>query len=415
MSVMVMPRTSRSRRASLFAALLLLTSGLAAVAAQPPAQAESFAPHPCVDSSTPRPCLESATLNGDPLPSGLEIDSVGKADDGFGNTYFQFLLAGDTDMIKALTKADSLQTMWDMGTMSPDYTEAFAYRPDVDRINDGDGTYHLRYTGSPILVTSGCNESAAWPLPCPSVSDADSVQFEVDVYQRADNEFVGFDRAQSPQSVNGIFLEKAADGSEYLSSEMVNSGYLSDGTTPFKGDVRFRIPYHMLRSDFDIPDPETMVPASLVGQVNAKKAIFDIQQDPDGGGVIVDISNLDFRASATPRGTTNVASADARANHRINRVIKVKRGTIRPTKPKITAAKRASATKAKLTFTRAKPRGAKVHGYTARCVAKGSTRVVDGKYPTVVVRHLKAGKHYTCQVRARSKAGPGRYSAGAKV
>src|SRR5205085_6052232 len=137
-------------------------------------------------------------------------------------------------------------TYWDMGKLSPDYTEAFASQPDVDRVDDGDGTYHMRYTASPVIITHGCNQSASWPLPCQETSPSDDLYFAVDVFDQPTQELEGFDRAQNAESVNGIFLEKAADGSEYLTSEMVNAAKYNDGTV-FKGNVRFRIPYHMLR------------------------------------------------------------------------------------------------------------------------------------------------------------------------
>jgi hypothetical protein len=92
------------------------------------------------------------------------------------------------------------------------------------------------------------------------------------------------------------------------------------------------------------------------------------------------------------------------------RRLKVTLGTIKPTRPAITKAKRDSATKGRVSFTRSKPRGAKVLGYTARCVSGRHVVLAQGSFPTVVVKGLKRGKAYSCTVRAKSKAGPGRYS-----
>jgi hypothetical protein len=210
-----------------------------------------------------------------------------------------------------------------------------------------------------------------------------------EVWDKSTDEFVGFDRAQNAQGVNGIFLESAPDGSEFLSSEMVNSHFLTDSSTPFNGQVRFRLPYKMLKESFNVPDPSTMVSTSLVGTVNSASATFDIMQDPDGGGVIVDVNGVHFS----------------------RKFLKVRRGNIKPTRPAITKAKRVSGALGRVTFTKARPRGARVQGYTARCVSGRQVVVAQGRYPTVVVTGLKKGRGYDCRVRAKSKAGPGRWSA----
>jgi len=301
------------------------------------------------------------------------------------NKYLQWAVnkVGSTDM----STSDVWRLKFDLGTMDPDYTEAYAGKPDVDR-----GTNQITYTANPVMYTTGCDYNTDWPWVCPSVADTSELVLNGEVWDR-DDEFVGFDRAQTPQGVNGIFLETAPDGSEYLSSEMVNSHYLTDGTTVFNGQVRFRLPYRMLRESFNVPNPETMVASSLVGVVNSSTANFDIMQDPDGGGVIVDVSNVHFT----------------------KRVLQVKRGNIKPTRNRITKAVRVSGSKAKLVFTKSRPRGAKVTGYTARCSRPGDTEVVQGSFDTIFVTGLTPGKSYKCQVRAKSKAGTSRWSRGKTV
>ena len=65
-----------------------------------------------------------------------------------------------------------------------------------------------------------------------------------------------------------------------------------------------------------------------------------------------------------------------------------------------------------LTFGSATARGAKVTRYQARCQAPGSTRTATAskKAGRVVVNGLVAGKRYSCQVRAGSRAGYGAWS-----
>jgi hypothetical protein len=380
-----MSRMTASRRTTLLAAFGLAASGLvvatssSATAATPQDFVERYCPQP-----GSAPCLISATLNGVNVPAGgpdFHVEMTGKLASG-GDKYFQWQIhqVGSTEM----SPSDVWVLHFDLGTMDPDYTEAFAGKPDVDR-----GTNKLTYTANPILKTTGCNENAAWPWPCSDKATSQQMELNGEVWDKSTSEFVGFDRSQSAQGVNGIFLETAADGSQYLSSEMVNSHFLTDGTTVFKGQVRFRLPYQMLHDSFNVPDPSTMVASSLVGTVNGKPASFDFMQDPDGGGMIVDLTGLTFS----------------------KKTIVVRRGTIRPTRPTITLTKRVSAGKGKVTFTRSRPRGAKVHGYTARCVSGGQVVVVQGSYPTIGVTGLRRGHAYACRVRAKSKAGPSRWSA----
>ena len=262
----------------------------------------------------------------------------------------------------------------------------------MDRFDDGDGTYKVRYTAKPILYTTGCDQTAAWPYPCPATADTEEIKLQVEVQDRND-EFARFHRSQSPESVNGIFLETAADGSRYLCSEMVNSHFLPGGATVYEGEVRFRIPYTMLRDSFGVPDPSTMVAASLSGTVNGSTtaATFAVVHDPDGGGMIVDITDLTFSLKR----------------------IRVKRGLIIPTRPTSLRATRTFSDRGRVGFTLARPRGAKPTGYVIRCVsAGGHVRTNRKAEPTSPIRvaGLRRGVAYTCKVRATSRAGYGIWS-----
>jgi hypothetical protein len=284
--------------------------------------------------------------------------------------------------------------------MDPNNTSAFAGVPDVDRLPDGDGTYHVRYTAKPILYTYGCDTaSSSWPWPCTSVATDEEVKLSVEVQDRTD-EFALFHSAQSPQGVNGIFLETAIDGSRYLSSEMVNSHFRAAPLSAevYEGEARFRMPYGMLRDSFGVPDPSTMVASSLAGTVNGSTtaATFTVFHDPDGGGMFVDITDLTFS----------------------KKVIRVKRGVIVPKRPTSLVATRLGAHTGKVKYALAQPRGAKPTGYIVRCVsAGGHVRTNDKATNTspIYIGGLRQGVAYTCKVRAKSKAGPGTWSLGIRM
>jgi hypothetical protein len=174
---------------------------------------------------------------------------------------------------------------------------------------------------------------------------------------------------------------------------MVNSHFLPSGTVVYVGEVRFRVPYTMLRDSFGVPDPSTMVASSLSGTVNGSTTAgtFTVFHDPDGGGMYVDITDLHFSLKR----------------------IKVKRGTIVPRRPTNLVATRIDAHTGKVAFTKAQARGAKPTGYKIRCVSNGGHVITNTKtspYSPIRIGGLRRGVGYDCRVRATSKAGPGTWS-----
>ena len=394
----------RSRAVRLLTMLSLLTAPLVVASSTQPSQAgggeTTYTERWCSPVDTyPAPCLVSVKRNGVSLAktdTQFEVQSTGRFPVS-GFPYFGFLVAQAPGGTTPLATTDTWEFYFDTGTLDPNNTSAFAGVPDVDRLPDGDGTYHLRYTAKPILYTHGCDtESLSWPWFCTSVATDEEVKLAVEVQDRTD-EFALFHSAQSPQGVNGIFLETATDGSRYLSSEMVNSHSRADGTV-FQGEVRFRMPYGMLRDSFGVPDPSTMVASSLAGTVNGGTTIgtFTVFHDPDGGGMFVDITDLTFSVKR----------------------IKVKRGVITPRRPTELRATRLDAHVGRVGYTLAQPRGAKPTGYKIRCVSGGGHVVTNRKYePTSPIRAfgLRKGVAYTCKVRATSKAGDGTWSLGIRM
>lgn len=390
------------RLSALLAVGALALSGITAVATAGPAAAEIFKERWC-SSGVAKPCVISATHNGNPLSPGddIEVQMISKQVTG-DQIYTQVLVYDPSDPA-AIATSDTISVYVDLGNIRPDTTESYAFRPDVDRFNDGDGTFKLRFTGKPVLLTSGCTDT--YPNVCTDTAETQQVTFDVTIIKQLVNlDLAQFDRAQSADTVDGPFLVESSTG-DYLETYVGNSRFLTDGTTRARASARFRIPYRMLVSDFRIPAPETMVASSMTGTINGAPAMYSFSQDPDGGGVFVDIDNVTFGPGT---GATRSALAAAAAKPR---TIRVKKGVITPTRPILERATRTAPRRTRITFLRAKPRGAYVTGYQARCAAVGKpTVIVNGKYPTIVMTGLRAGTKYQCSVRAKSRVGYGAWS-----
>ncbi len=405
------------RTPSALAALALLASSLTAgvigTAGTASAGPLDFEERWC--TTDPAPCLESATLNGVPVsPSSpdWEVQLTGKlANDG--NQYFQWLIQDmDLGSAPALQTTDEWELTFDTGTLDPLYTEAYAGRPETQRVDDGDGTFHITYTARPVLTAFACTPQGEWPTSCPTVAPDETVSVMLygEVQDMAgDEDFRGFDRSQNVDEANGPFYETAPDGSQYLELSMANSHeYDSDPgatVTPvaFKGEVRFRLPYRHLRNMFGIPNPATMVPSSLVGVVkrpdgSTSTATFTMTHDTVGEAWILDVTEITFS----------------------KKILRVRTGNIRPTRPTQVSATRTAKRRGFVDFDPSSPRGAKVTGYEGTCVSKDGKHGV-GRTSENIVRFsgLRKGVAYDCKVRAMSKAGPSRWSEtvrmGAKV
>ncbi|MDT4915882.1 MAG: hypothetical protein QOH89_582, partial [Pseudonocardiales bacterium] len=158
----------------------------------------------------------------------------------------------------------------------------------------------------------------------------------------------------------------------------------------FLGFQKIRLPNRMLRDVYGIPAPETMTPDSLASSVSGGVGTVHTYQEAGDDAMHVDVSDVTFSL------------------HRL----KVKRGTIVPTRPTNVRARRTADHRARIAFTGSSPRGARVSGYEVHCTTSGGGVGVATTTPStvVVVPGLTKGAPYTCQVRARSKAGPSRWS-----
>lgn len=383
-----------SRRTSGVAALGLLASCLTALAVNSStAQAEEVFVERWCTTGGARPCVVSATRNGTAVTAETsQIELVNPTDHGDYRN-FQVSLSGLTEA----SVTDQWSVVIDAGAgFHPERLIGFNTMDDVDVWTNTEGHHLVRWTAHPILWSSGCNSAGAWPWPCPTTSAGDVPMMETDVADLDDNgDYSVGAHAGTNASFNGIFLQRTADGTPYLYTEMVSPHFRSDGATVVVGDTRFRVPYPTLRDEWGIPNPETLVPGSFAGSVNgaADGGHFTISQDPDGNAVFVDVTGYTFSLKR----------------------IRVARGTVWPTRNSILRTARLSRFKGKVVFTQSRPRGARVTGYVARCVAGRHVVTVRGAYPSIVVTSLHRGVAYTCKVRATSKLGPSAWSLARKI
>ena len=177
----------------------------------------------------------------------------------------------------------------------------------------------------------------------------------------------------------------ASDGVVTMDFLMMNSHSYFGGAT-FYGHANVRLTNNVLRELYGIPNPETMTPGSFTSTTTSGT----VTSTPEAGDAawLVTLDGVTFSKQH----------------------LRLTRGVITPTRPRAVRTVRVNAHRGKV-FGASSPRGAKVRGYAARCVA--GRHVVTGSATTspVVVSGLHTGRRYECRITARSKAGPSRASA----
>ena len=182
-------------------------------------------------------------------------------------------------------------------------------------------------------------------------------------------------------------ITTSSTGAVTMDFLMENSHW--DGTTIFHGLANVRLPNHVLRAFYGIPNPETMVDGSFTS--TSTSGSVSSHQEAGDDAWRIDVTNITFS----------------------KRHLKLTRGTIVPTRPTNLHATRIDAHTGRVGYTLSKARGANVTGYKIRCVSGGGHVVTNTKtVPTSPIRigGLRRGVGYDCRVRATSKAGPGTWS-----
>ena len=421
------------RSRSLLVTLSLVAGGLGALAGAtaPSTAAGELLERWCVDAATSEPCVESARHNGVPMaastgPYRVQLSDVQSLD------YTDWIAwqVVDSSGARTLPVGDTWSVTIDMGTMKPRYTEGYGDAVDVQRSTDGDGTtYHVTITGTSVRMAESCNDTyppvCNNPTPGTSVSGTFSGEvqdLDRDTPDAGDASWRnGYDRFQNLDGVSDPFFEPTAGGGYLLTFDTYNAARYTDvfdddgssatTTLPFVGSFGMHLPYNLMRKRFGVPDPDTMPLSSFGVSTTGDGSAGAWSITRDGSAFDITVHNVTY--PDTVAGRTNARTASKTQV----RTLRVKRGAITPYAPKGLGAKRVAAGRARITYAAAKARGARPTGYTVRCTNLARTHTVtlnDAASPTVVTG-LRAGKAYDCQVRARSKAGPGAWSVKVRV
>ena len=418
-------RVRAFRSLTLTVSTLLGASALTVVATSAPAQAASHQLQACA-SGVPRPCVLSFTRNGTTPPPDLEV--LGVATDAGGRRDVSVSLykdGGDGYDLGAASRADTFSVTLDMGSWNPRIVAGKARDVEVTRGRTGGG-YRVTITGRPVLLSGQCDQST-WPWRCPEhdvvVDDPEyfnNVQWDgiwgAQVY---DAGFITDPDIRSSLTGLDYFHNFAAssipprvefsgpdDSIAQLVLEVANRRYLDDLSTLVVGHAEMRIPNSFLRVGYGIPDPSTMTGSSLAVTGSGSGASVSISQDPDEDAMRVLIDGMTFPDAMIADGELRQRPPGESA-----KVIRVKRGVIKPTKVGVKSATRVAPGKGRVKAKKAEARGARITGYQVRCTSPRGTVTAKGKSRTVVVTGLKAGTAYQCKARALSKAGPAGYGA----
>jgi hypothetical protein len=271
----------------------------------------------------------------------------------------------------------------------PRQTDNYGSGISIDRLNNGDGTYDVTITGNP--VTMGVNaecQTSSWPWQCPATAGANVTSFQGDI-----SDFEQWNDPSQWGDFNGMDIWTNVEASDVppeitgdpltITVDLANSHELAGASSPFQGFYHVSIPNQFL-IDMGIDDPSTLDPASISTSIGSGTVVVT----PGTDSTVVDATGITF----SPRS------------------LRVKRGTITPTRVVIAHTHRTTH-QAHLSFHKAKPRGSRIKGYQGRCIAKHyATLKKSGPHSPLVVKGLARGVHYTCEVRARARAGYGRWS-----
>lgn len=396
--------TLRRRPWSLAVSTLLVASGLSLAGTASTAGAADVLLGFCAPEG-PRPCIAAVTRNGIPLPEDFSVQALSRESDG--TRYISVsILDDDPDSydLGAAELDDVWQVTLETGTMVPRVVTGKATATTVVRGSAGSG-HTVTVTGRPVTVSGQCDQSS-WPWTCPEwqpAQDPENREWEA-LFNFEVSDAGGWEDPVQRNAMTGLnyFTNVAAtsvppeirtDGvtdTEYLLIRLANRHFREDGVTVVQGSAELRIPNGFLREAYGVPNPETMTGGSLVTDVTGtgSPGTVTVTQEAGADAMLVEIAGMTFSRN----------------------VVRVKRGVLTPSRTTVKKADRVAPKRGKVVSTRATARGAKVKGYAARCVAGKQTVTAKSDRRKVVVKGLAPRRAYDCQVRALSKAGPGKWS-----
>jgi hypothetical protein len=397
------------RTPAVLAATALVASTLVAglVGGQTAANAATVGIGYCSPSSG-TPCITSATRNGtEPLIGPTEFAVTGtyvtpEPGDDDQSRYVHLNILSNTSEdptdLGSAARSDTFSVTVDLGNkIVPRVATGKARDVTVTRTDNGDGTYAITVEGRPVRLDGQCDGN--FNCPEDGVGTADESQEWAAIWSADITDYASWEDAAQRNAMYGMnyFNNIAATSvppeieDDHLLIRMANRHFREDGTTPVQGRAELRIPNAFLKEVYGIPDPGTMDGSSLVatGTATGPGTVTIAQESgKDAMKVLVDGITFSMRA------------------------LRVKTGTITPTRPTQVSAMRLGERRGHLDSDPSNPRGATVTGYVGRCAAVRGDHVVTavGEDTIVRVTGLRAGVAYDCRMRATSKAGPSNWS-----
>jgi hypothetical protein len=340
------------------------------------------------------PCIVSASRNGTPVtPSDPVYDVTVTAFSGDGSEGALWNVQrsnGDHDL-GAAALGDHWSVTLDLYHVAPGVASQYADNVTVKRAPASDGTVTI--AGDPVTVEEGGDcDTSAHPWTCPNRAKGESkalLQGRVIDYdsstdlQRRSMRGMNYSTNVAATSIPPEIENDPATGADQLLLRLANHHLHPDGSV-FEGFVHLRIPNFFLRVVYEIDNPSTLT-ASGLKTTGAGGGTVSITQETGRDAMLVDVTGITFS----------------------QRLLRIRRGKIVPTKPTRLRAERTGRHSARIRFHRSKPRGSNVTSYVVRCSAKNASARAFATHPRLHLTALVEGRAYRCRVRARSKAGAG--------
>ena len=354
-------------------------------------------------STRPTPCIVSVSRDGAPVLANDPSWDVTLVPDPSGASFDVRRTSGGDVLDRGEPERDHVWSITlDTGTIVP--RVAFGYARDfvVTRSRIG-ATHRVTLTGEPVRVTDNAEcATGSWPWVCPERAlDERTGYFAggitdyaswTDVAQRESMYGMDLSTNVAVSSIPPEIVVDSSTGAEQLLLRLANQHEFPDGTL-FKGFAKVRIPNTFLREVYGIDDPASLTSSGL--SATAGSGTTKVTQESGDDAMLVEATGMTFST----------------------RTLTVRRGTVVPTRPKKVTAKRVSPHRARIGYKKARARGSAITGYAVRCDAVRSrhvARTID-KAPKTRIDRLVINKAYRCKVRAKSEAGPSKWSKKVKV
>ena len=345
------------------------------------------------------PCIESATRDGaaiGPANPTFDVAVTGFTSDGSHTALWDVERVGAADPFElgAAERSVRWTVTIDFGTNVPRVASQYADDVTVTRDPRPGGRHAITISGHPVIFENNdeCNVST-YPWTCPKRASSErkgTLQGQVTDYGAWDDvpqreAFLGMNYSTNiavtsvPPEIEG----DPATGAQRLLLRLANQHERPSGEV-FQGFVHLRIPNKFLKRVYEIDDPSALTTSGLTTSGGGGGTV-SIAQEGGDDAMLVDVTGITFS----------------------QRLIRIKRGNIVPTKPTKLRAERTGRHGARIFFKRSRSRGSKVTSYSANCRAKLASASASATKPPIRLTELEPGVAYKCWVQPHSKAGEG--------